>query len=54
MIQVDGYFCLHLSGQRQTGFERNTGSMSPGTMVHVMHVLFVFFAVFENSKASFS
>ena len=54
MIQVDGYFCIHLSGQRQTGLERNTGSTSPETMVHVMHVLFVFFAGFENSKASFT
>ena len=26
---------------------------SPGTMVHVMHVLFMFFAVFKNLKSSF-
>ena len=28
--------------------------MSPGTMVHVMHVHFMFFAVCKNFKASFS
>ena len=27
---------------------------SPGSMVHVMHMLFKFFAVFKNSKSSFS
>ena len=54
MIQFDGYFCIHLSGQWQTGLEKNTSSTSPGTMVHVMHMLFEFFAVFENLKASFS
>ena len=53
MIQLDYYFCIHLSGQPQTGFEKNTCSTFIGTMVHVMHVLFVFFAVFENLKASF-
>ena len=54
MIQLDCYFCIHLSGQLQTGFEENTSSTSPGTMVHVMHVLFVFFAVNANLTASFS
>ena len=54
MIQLDCYFCIHLSGQPQTGFEENTSSTSPGTMVHVMHVLFVFFAVNANLTASFS
>ena len=52
MIQLDCYFCFHLSGQPQTGFETNTNSTILGTMVHVMHVLFLFFAVFENLKAS--
>ena len=52
-MQLDGYFYVHVPGQRQTGLEKNS-SMSPGTMVHEMHVLFVLFAVFENSKASFS
>ena len=28
--------------------------MSPGTLVHVMHVHFMFFAVFKNLKSSFS
>ena len=29
-------------------------SASPGTMIHVMHMLFMFFAVFKNLKSSFS
>ena len=53
-IQLDGYFFNHVSGQLRTGLEQNTSSTSPGTMVHVMHVLFVFFAVFETLIASFS
>ena len=28
--------------------------MSPGTIVHVMHVHFMFFTVFKNLKSSFS
>ena len=52
IIQLDDYFFIHVSGQRQTDLEKNTSTMSPGTMmVHVMHVLSVFFAVFENLKA---
>ena len=27
--------------------------MNPGTMVHVMHVHFMFFAVFKSLKSSF-
>ena len=54
MIQLDGYFSIHVSGPRQTDLEKKTSSTSPGTMVHVMHVLFVFFTVVENLKASFS
>ena len=54
MIQLDGYFCIHLSGRRQNSMEKNTSSVSPGTMVHVNHVLFVFFAVLGNLRASFS
>ena len=53
MIQLDCFFCIHFSGQPQTGFEKNTSSTILGTVVHMMHVLFVFFAVFENLKASF-
>ena len=53
-IQLDGYFCNHVSGQRRTGLEKNTISTRPGTMVHVMHVLYVFFAVFETLIALFS
>ena len=34
------------SGQRRTGLEKNTSSTSPGTKVHVIHVLVLFFAVF--------
>ena len=52
--QLDGYFCIHVCGQRQTGLEKNTSFTIPETMVHVMHVLFVHFAVFENLIASFS
>ena len=52
-IHLDGYFC-NVSGQQRTGLEKHTSSTSPGTMVHVMHVLFVFFAVFETLIASFS
>ena len=54
IIQLDGYFYHHVSGQRQTGLERKISSTSPGTMVHVMHLLFVVFTFFENLKASFS
>ena len=54
IIQLDGYFCIHVSGQRQTGLEKNTSFTSPGTKVKVMHVLFVLFAVFENLIAPFS
>ena len=28
--------------------------MSPGTLVHVMHVHFMFFSIFKNLKSSFS
>ena len=31
-----------------------TSYTSPGTMVHVMHVHFMFFAVLKNLKSSFS
>ena len=51
VIQLDGYFYIHVSGQRQIGVENIGSSTRPGTMVHV---LFVVFAVFENLKASFS
>ena len=54
MIKLDSYICIHVSGQLQTGLKKNTRFTSRGIMVHVMHVLFVFFAVFENFKASFS
>ena len=50
-MQRDGYFCIHVSGQRQTGLEKNTSITSPRTMIHV---LFVFFTVSENLIASFS
>ena len=54
MIQLDGYFCVHVSGQRQTGLEKNTSFTSPGTMVHMIYVLVVLFAGFDNLIASFS
>ena len=52
MIQLDSYICIHVSDQLQTGLKKNTSFTSPETMVHVIHMLFVFFAVFENLKAS--
>ena len=51
MIQFDGYIYVHVSGQRQTGLERQHKT---GTMMHMIHVPFVSFAVSENLKASFS
>ena len=54
MIHLDGYFCIQVSGPRQTYLEKNTSSTNPGTMVRVSNVLFGFFAVFENLKALFS
>ena len=54
IIQLDGYFCIPDSSQRQTGLEKNASFTSTGTMVHVMHVLFVFFSIFENLIASIS
>ena len=55
IIQFDGYFYVHVSGKRQTCLEKKGNNYtSHGTMVHMIHVLFVFFAVFENLKASFS
>ena len=54
MIQIGICICIYVSGQRQTGLEKNTSFTSPGTLLHVMHVLFVFCAVFDNLEASFS
>ena len=53
IMQTDGYFNVHVYDQRHTGLETKTSSTSHGTMVHVIHVQFVVFAVFENLKASF-
>ena len=36
MIQLESYICIHVSGERQTGFEKNTSFMSRGTMVHMI------------------
>ena len=55
-MQLNGYLCNYVSGQRPTDLEKKNSSTSPGTMVHVMHVLFVvlfFFTVFETLIASF-
>ena len=54
IIQLYGYFYVYDSGQQQTGLERKNSSTSPGTMVHVMHMLFMFFAAFNNLKSPFS
>ena len=45
---------VHVSGQRQDGLVRWNNYTGPGTVVHVMHVHFMFFAVFKNLKSSFS
>ena len=54
MLQLDNYFCSYFSGHQHTVDEKNTSSTNPGTMSHVMHVQFVFFAVFVNLKGPFS
>ena len=54
IIQLYGYFHVHISGQRCTGLERYISSTSPETLVHVMRVLFMIFAVYKNLKSSFS
>ena len=54
IIQLFGYCYVHVSGQRQACLERKTSYTSPGTMVHVMHVHFMFSAIFKNLKSSFS
>ena len=46
MIQLYGYFYTCVSGQRLTGLERLNSSSSPGTMVQVIQILFMFFVVF--------
>ena len=42
IIQLECYFYSHVNGQRQTGLEKETSSTSPVTMVHMMHILFMF------------
>ena len=54
IIQLGGYFSVHAYGQRHTGLETKTSSTSPGIIVHVIHLHFDVFPVFENFKASFS
>ena len=54
IIQLFGYCYVLVSGQRQTDFERYNSYMTPGTMVPVVHVHFMFFAIFKNLKSSFS
>ena len=51
IIQLFGYCYVHVSGQRHAGLERLNSYTTPGTM---MHVHFMFFAVFKNLKSSFS
>ena len=48
---VTGILIAHLGA---FGSGELTSYRSPGTMVHVMHVHFMFFAVFTNLKTSFS
>ena len=54
MKLLDGYIYVHVSGQSQTALEKTPNYTSPGTMVHVIHMLIVFSAVFKHLKASFS
>ena len=54
IIQLFGYCNVHVSGQRRAGLKRQNSYTSPRTMVHVMHVHIMFFAVFKNLKSSFS
>ena len=44
-----------MSGHGHTGLERQNSSKRPGTMVHVMHMLFYgFLAVFKTLNSSFT
>ena len=54
IIQLIGYCYVHASGQQQAGLERKKSYTSPGTMVHVMYMHFMFFALLKNLKSSFS
>ena len=54
IIQLFGYCYVRVSGQRQAGLERKKSYTTPGTILHVMHVHFIFFAVFKHLKSSFS
>ena len=48
IIQLFGYCYLHVSGQPQADLERYNSNTSPGTMVPVMHMHLMLFAVFKN------
>ena len=55
IIQLYGYFYVHVSGHRHNGLEKKNSSTSPGTMMHMMHLHFMFFAFFfKNLKSLFS
>ena len=53
-MQLFGYCYVHVSGQRQADLEGWNSYNTSGTMVPVMHVHFMFIAVFKNLKSSFS
>ena len=47
-ISFKNYSFIFDSGQQQIDFETFKSSTSLGTMVHVYHVQFVIFEIFEN------
>ena len=51
IIQFDSYFYVRITIQRQTGLRNKNRSTSPGTMVHVVFMLFVFLAVFKKIES---
>ena len=53
IIQLFGYCCVHVTGQRKSDLERQNSYTTPGTMVSVMHVRKMLFAFFKNLKSSF-
>ena len=53
-LRLYSSFITSKPGWWQTGLEISNSSTSPGTMVHVMYLLFIFIAVWNNLKSPFS
>ena len=54
IMQRDGYFYVRVSGKRQASLNKKKKQFhEPWNYGARVHVLFVFFAVFESLKASF-